>query len=56
MAVEPLGQVLVRGFTAPVGLHANHLDDLPAPAHEFGEVASLRFWEGSCLWPQGLRK
>src|SRR3954471_22676903 len=49
MAVEPPGEVLVNGLAATVGLHADHLDDLASPAHEFGKVAPLWFRQGSCL-------
>lgn len=39
-------QLLVHRLIAAVGLHADHPDDLPPPAHEFGEVAYLRLRQG----------
>jgi hypothetical protein len=36
MAVEPPRETLVSGPAPTVRLHADHLDDLPAPADEFG--------------------
>ena len=48
--IEPPDQLLVHGLIAAVGLHVDHPDDLPPPAHELGEVASLRFWQGPGWW------
>src|SRR4051812_37665320 len=46
MAVEPPSEVLVDSLTATVGFHADHLDDLAPPAHEFSEVAPFWLREG----------
>src|SRR4051812_28369539 len=56
MAVEPPGEVPVDGLAATVGLHADHLDDLASPTHEFGEVAPLWFRQWSCLGSHALRE
>jgi hypothetical protein len=53
VAREPSGQRLVDGLAAPVGFHADHLDDL-APTDEFGEVDPLRFPKRPCLWTHAL--
>ena len=37
VAREPSGKRLVDGLAAPVGFHADHLDDLAPPTDEFGE-------------------
>lgn len=50
MTVEPLDQLLVDGLIPAVGLYVDHLDDLLPPAHEFGEVISLRLRQGPSRW------
>jgi hypothetical protein len=56
MAREPSGERLVDGLAAPVGFHADHLDDLAPPTDEFGEVDPLRFPKRPCLWTHALGK
>lgn len=50
MAAKPSHQLLVHGLVAAVGLHVDHPDNLPPPAHELGEVASLRLGQRSGRW------
>ncbi len=51
VALDLLGQTLVSGLPAPIGLHADHLDDLPPAGDEFAEPARLivgkRPWLGT---------
>ena len=54
VAREPSGERLVDGLAAPVGFHADHLDDLAPPTDEFGEVDPLRFPKRPCLWTHAL--
>ena len=54
VAREPSGERLVDGLAAPVGFHADHLDDLAPPTDEFGEVDPLRFPKRPCLWMHAL--
>ena len=54
VAREPSGKRLVDGLAAPVGFHADHLDDLAPPTDEFGEVDPLRFPKRPCLWTHAL--
>jgi hypothetical protein len=54
VAREPSGERLVDGLAAPVGFHADYLDDLAPPTDEFGEVDPLRFPKRPCLWSHAL--
>jgi hypothetical protein len=54
VARDPSGERLVDGLAAPVGFHAEHLDDLALPTYEFGQVDPLRFPKRPCLWTHAL--
>ena len=56
VAAKPPGQLLVHGLIAAVGLHVDHPDDLLPPAHELGEVASLRFRQRPDRWSDAFGK
>ena len=50
VAREPSGKRPVDAASAAsVGFHADHLDDLPPPTDELGEVDPLRFPKRPCL-------
>ena len=48
--------MLVNSLTATVGFHADHLEDLAPPAHEFSEVAPFWLREGPHLRSHALSK
>lgn len=56
MAVDFLGEALVGGAPAAIGLHADHLDDLPPPGDEFAEHSGFVRGDRPRLRPDPLRE
>ena len=54
VAREPSGERLVDGLAAPVGFHADHLDDLARRPTSSARWTLSRFPKRPCLWTHAL--